>query len=301
MSTGSSKERRVLLDPDLQSRLSAIHVALRRSIASDQRGDRRAPRRKGISVEFADFRGYVPGDDVRHLDWATYARLDQLIVKLYHDEEDVQLHLLIDDSRSMHFGAPPKARYAREVAAAFAWIALNRQWRVSATLLGDEEQHLPLVHGAGSIARVLAHLEKGGTEAGRRPLRDACREFMARHRPRGAILLISDLFDDAGVAASLRELCRSHTEVDVIQVLAPEEISPELEGDLRLVDVETIHHVEVHATAEVLDLYRTRARRWIAGENEACRRRGAGFCSVPTDRSLETLFLRDLVAARMVR
>jgi len=124
------------LDPHLQERVSALEVALRRSLASDLRGDRRAPKRKGISVEFADFRGYVPGDDVRHLDWATYARLDQLIVKLYHDEEDVQLHLLVDDSRSMYFGDPQKARYAREVAAAFAWIALFRQWRVSLTLLG---------------------------------------------------------------------------------------------------------------------------------------------------------------------
>jgi uncharacterized protein (DUF58 family) len=288
-----------LLAPGLQARLAALELLLRRALPSSLRGDRRS-RRKGLSLELADHRAYAPGDDVRHLDWAAYARLDQLVVKLYHDEEDVQVHLLVDDSASMQHGEPSKARFAREVAAALAWIGLSHAQRVGVTLLGDEPRGVPLSRGQGSFARIVDALV-APTPPGKRALSASCADFMARERPRGALVLVSDLLDPAGLDATLRTLQRTTTELTLVQVLAPDELEPALEGDLCLVDSETGHEVLVALTPAVLAAYRARARSFVAHCAELARRREVAFAQVRSDASLEAFLLRALVAERVLR
>ena len=151
-----------LLDPAFRARLERLQIAVRRALPSSLRGDRRSPTRKGLSLEFADFRPYAPGDDVRHLDWSAWARLDQLILKLFHDEEDLQLHLLIDDSASMEMGPPEKALAARRVAAALAWIGLRDGSRVSCTLIGDRLERMNAVRGDGQFDPEYRRLPKPG-------------------------------------------------------------------------------------------------------------------------------------------
>ena len=289
-----------LITPELQARLAAVEVALRRALPSSRRGDRRSPNKKGISLEFADYRGYVAGDDVRHLDWASYARLDQLIVKLYHDEEDAELHLLVDDSRSMRFGQPSKSWLARQTAAALAWIALRHAWRVSLTLLGDELTVLPPSLGEVALPRFLRLLE-AAESASKRPLRDGVAQFGRERRPRGAVVLISDLFDPAGVAELIKPISRPSTEVTVVQVLAPSDVDPDVEGDLRLIDSESAESLEVDLSPRVRDQYRERVRHWIAGCAETCRRRGASFVTTTSDTGVETLLLRDMMRQGVLR
>lgn len=293
-------ERDALLPAALQARLAALEFALRRALPSSRRGDRRSPDKKGISLEFADYRGYVPGDDVRHLDWASYARFDQLIVKLYHDEEDAQLHLLIDASRSMAHGDPPKLRMAAQVAAALAWIALQRAWRVSLTLLGDEFVRVPVAQGSSSLPRFLKPLE-AATADGVLPLAARCARFMAESRARGAIVLLSDLLDASGVDATLRALQRPASELSVIQTLARTDVEPDLDGDLRLIDCETGQRVEVNLSPAMLATYRERVRGFVAGCAETCRRRGAAFVTTTSDVPIEEFLLRGLVRGGLVR
>ncbi len=289
-----------LLSPEFAARLERLEVRLSRALPSNRRGDRRSPARKGISLEFADFRGYVEGDDVRHLDWAGYARLDQLIVKLYHDEEDVQIHLVVDASRSMDYGVPAKARRAREIAAALAWIGLAHDQRVSLTMIGDELIAVPLVRGRGAFARIAGPLATFATN-GTRGLADGARELARRFRPRGFVVLISDLLDAEGPEAVLRALEGSFRTVLLLQVLAREETDPTLEGDLRLIDSETNARVEIHADAALLDAYRRRVRSFIALCSETARRRGAGFATHSTGATLEEFVVRTLVGEGVLR
>lgn len=289
-----------LVAPELLARLAGLDLVLRRALPSNLRGERRSVRRRGLSVEFADHRGYVPGDDVRHLDWAALARLDQLVLKLYHDEEDLQLHLVVDDSASMAFGEPSKAFFARQVAAVFAWIGLGASHRVTVTCLGGEPA--PLVPGrdAAAFARVVEHLEKPPA-GGKRPLHLGLRAFHAALRPRGLVVLVSDLFDAAGPGAVLAELQRPDTEVSVVQVFAPDELDPAYEEDLRLVDSETGERVEITAGPSLLDAYRRRAKAFVASCAETARRRGAGFAFTTTAVSLEDFVLRSLVEEGLLR
>ncbi len=289
-----------LLSPQFQSRLAALEVALRRALPSGSRGDRRSPTRKGISLEFADYRDYAPGDDVRHLDWASYARLDQLIVKLYHDEEDLQVHILVDDSHSMAYGDGRKQRFAREVAAGLAWVGLAGANRVSVVLLRDEAHVLPLGRGRGAMVPILEKLEEAASPASV-PLHEVCADFMGRAKPRGSLILISDLLDRGGIGASLRELQRLTTEVSVVHLLAREELDPELEGDLRLIDSETEQAVDVNLSPAILTAYRKRVRAFIAECAEASRGRNAAYVQAAADDAFEDFMLGSLVQAGVLR
>lgn len=291
----------MLVEPEFQARLAALEFAIRRSLPSMSRGDRRAPLKKGVSLEFADFRNYVAGDDVRHLDWAGYARLDQLMIKLYHDEEDLQIHVLIDESRSMAYGEPSKATFARRVAAAIAYVGLVTRSRVSVVRLdGEEPAVLPLQRGSAAMAQVLDHLDRGETDS-TTPIHESCRAYMARVRPRGAIVVVSDLLDPAGPGAVLRELSRAVTEVSVVQVMAPSELDPDLEGDLRLIDMETGHKVEVSLADAILQQYRKRARAFVADCAETSRRSGCAWALAKSDDDFEDFVLRVLVAEGVLR
>lgn len=295
----SASEDAPFLSAEFLARLAALELVVRRALPSNLRGDRRA-RRKGTSLEFADTRGYSPGDDVRHLDWATYARLDQLVVKLYHDEEDVRLHLVVDDSASMAFGAPTKAEFARRVAAALAWIGLSHQQRVALTLLGETERSVPHVAGRPAFVRLLELLAEDPAP-GRRPLHEALRSWVDRARPRGSVVLISDLLDPVGPADVVRVLARPSSEATVVHVLAREDVDPDLDGDLRLIDAETGDAVEVNVDGDVLEAYRERARRFLAHCRECARRRGTAYGAAVTDEGVEEFLLRSLVGAGVLR
>lgn len=290
----------VLLSPEFQARLEGLVIALRRSLPSTARGERRSAVKKGLSLEFADHRAYVPGDDVRHLDWASYARLDQLVLKLYHDEEDLQLNVLVDDSASMSFGSPTKASFARQAAAALAWIGLVNDHRVTLGLLRDEIDVVPAARGRGSMQRFLEALAEEQAPAAF-SLHEAVRAFAARTRPRGAIVVLSDLLDRDGVVAALKTLEHPTRELHVVHVLAPEEVEPESFGDFRYVDSETGEKVEVSLTAAVVEGYQRTVRAFQADCAENCRRRNATYSFARSDASLEDFVLRTLVREGVLR
>lgn len=282
-----------LLSSEFLARLDGLQLSTRKVLTGRFRGERRS-KRKGRSVEFADHREYAFGDDLRFLDWHLLGRLDRLFLKLFHDEEELRLHLLVDTSRSMAFGDPPKFDHARRVAAALAYVSLASLNRVKLVLLGEAgPKELPWQRGVQNAGRVFAFLETA-VPAGRNALGPGIGRWLSETRPSGLVVLLSDLLDREGPLPALRPLVRPMLDTWAIQVLSKDETEPGLAGDFRLIDSEHRDGLDVTATAALVAAYKRNLGAYV-GEIEAyARARGIGHLLVTTDVPFEDLVLRIL-------
>ncbi len=244
-----------LLDPAFLAQLARLTLRARGLFTGLAIGERRSLRR-GTGVEFAGHRGYVPGDDLRHLDWAALGRLDRAFVKTFEEEQDQTVHLLVDTSRSMSFGEPSKLRAATRIAAALAHVALASLDRVGAALFDGRglRLHAP-ARGQGALFPLLGFLESAKAEGPGEPA-SALKLHAAASRP-GLTVVLSDFFDPSFLDFLAAHRARRHALV-LVQVLAPEELDPTLDGDLRLVDVETGETVDVTVGARERAAYLAR-------------------------------------------
>ena len=269
-----------------------MELVSRKIFRGRMKGERRSPR-KGRSVEFADFRNYAVGDDLRYVDWNAFARLDRLFLKLFVEEEDLYLHLLLDCSRSMAFGEPSKLDYARRAAAALAYVALKSLDRVGMAAFCDGlKYHLPPTRGPGQAMRVFDWLEK--IEAGGpTDLAAPVREYALRATRPGVAILISD-FLHPGYEEGLRALLGRRFEISVLHVMDEKELNPDLLGDLRLVDSETGEEREVTITPGLLRDYRRALDDFCDQVRGFCLRYGINYMRVSTAHPFEDLILRML-------
>jgi uncharacterized protein (DUF58 family) len=248
-------EQNELLDPEFLTRLEQLDITSRKILAGKMKGERRSKRR-GESVEFADYRSYVVGDDLRFLDWNIYGRLERLFIKLFLEEEDLHVTILLDVSKSMDWGQPAKALYAKRLAAALAYIGLVNYDRVSICAYNDRvAAEMPGIRGRRlmhQVIRFLGDLPVGGPSN----MGAACRQFAVRHKPRGVLIVLGDFFDKGGFEQGIRYLVRRDLDVYVLQILAPEEIDPRLVGDLRLVDIEDADVAEVTISRPLINRYK---------------------------------------------
>jgi uncharacterized protein (DUF58 family) len=269
-------EPAALLPPDLMAQLERLELVTRKVFRGRMKGERRS-RRKGQSVEFADFRGYVPGDDLRTLDWNLFARLDKLIIKLFLEEEDLHFYTLIDASQSMVFGEPTKLEYAKQLAAALGFIGLVRADRVRIETLGTGLSYRgPILRGRKSVWRMLdfvGSIAPGETAT----LVEGVKNFCLRNSGRGVVVLISDLMDKNGYEPALRYLMAREMDVYVIHVLSQEEIDPDVAGDLRLVDCEDSDVAEISVSAPLIARYKATLGAFVSGAQEFCNRRGMNY------------------------
>ena len=290
MSTAST-----LLTPELLAKLERMELVSRKIFRGRMKGERRS-RRKGQSVEFADFRNYVPGDDLRFIDWNTYARLDRLFLKLFLEEEDLHFYALLDASLSMDFGEPTKFDYARQVAAALGFVGLVRGDRVKVQTLGEPPgKKTPALRGRHQLWKMLEHLE--GLEPGENiSLTDGIKNFCLHNSGKGIVVLISDLMYKQGYEAALRYLLAQDMDIYVIHVLSAEELEPDLQGDLRLVDCEDGDVAEITVSAPLLRRYNQTLTAFVESAREFCTRRGIFYFmarnEVPVER-LVTGYLRE--------
>lgn len=289
-----------LLSPQLIERLERLDLVSRKIFRGQLKGERRSPR-KGQSVEFADYRAYVPGDDLRFLDWNTYARLDRLFLKLFQEEEDLHLYVLLDDSQSMTFGSPSKFAVAQQLAAALGYIALVRADRVKIETLSQGVQvPSPPLRGRSSVQRLcelLERIEPGGPTA----LREGIRNFRARNPGPGVVVLLTDLLDKAGYQQALRYLVGPRLDGYLIQVLSTEELAPSLTGDLRLVDCEDADEAEITISAPLLARYRRTLEAFVAEARDFCHRRGLCYLLANNQQPVEELVTRYLRERGLVR
>lgn len=289
-----------LLDPEFMSRLEQLDIVSRKIFAGKMKGERRS-KRKGQSVEFADYRNYVVGDDLRFLDWNIYGRLERLFVKLFFEEEDLHVNVLMDMSKSMDFGNPAKALYARRVAAAIAYIGLVNYNRVSLCAFADNYgPEMSGVRGRRLIHQVLGYLSDMPAE-GIGNMSAACRRFAIRHPQRGVVLVLSDFMDKGGYETGLRYLIGRHYDLYVIQMLSPEEIEPNLQGDLRLRDVEDSDIAEVTVSRALIHRYKQNLNAYCGQLREFCTRRGVTYMFTSTAVPFDQLVLNYLRRRGLLR
>lgn len=289
-----------LLSPQLLAQLERLELVSRKIFRGRMKGERRS-KRKGQSVEFADFRNYVPGDDLRFIDWNLYARLDKLFLKLFLEEEDLHFYALVDASGSMAFGEPTKLQYAKQLAAALGFIGLCRADRVKIESLGSSRSNpAPILRGRHSMWRMLEYLDtvQGGVNT---PLATSVKDFCLCNSGKGILVLITDLMDKGGYESALRFLLAQQMDVYVIHVLSPEELEPDVKGDLKLVDCEDADIAEITASRPLLDRYQRTLAAFIDGARDYCTRRGMSYLMTSTATPVDQLVASYLRKRGLVR
>jgi uncharacterized protein (DUF58 family) len=275
------------------AQLERLSLASRRAFRGHVKGERRSPR-KGQSVEFSDYRPYGVGDDLRYVDWNIYGRLNRLHVKLFVDEEDLCLHLLVDGSASMGFGHPTKLDYAARLAAAIGFVGLVNLERVGVGVLREKVgEGWPPVRGRNqfnALVDFLTGLRPGGVTR----LNEGLANYAMRAREPGLAVIISDLLDPAGFETGIRALLERRFEIHVVHLLAPEELNPTVTGDLRLHDSETGEMRELTVDGEALRGYRQRLHHFLERAEAFCRAQELGYRRVTIDVPVEELLLSQL-------
>jgi uncharacterized protein (DUF58 family) len=286
-----------LLEPAILEALERLAVATRTRLLGFFAGEHRS-RRFGSSVDFADYREYRPGDDFRRIDPALSARFDRPFLRLFEAEEDIPVRVVLDGSASMGYGTPPKARVAAQLCAAFAHVGLVQGDRVRLYAARDRGVEASRwFRGRSESAVAMGWLERQSPRGGP-GLREAARGIREEGRA-GVLVVVSDLLEP-GWEETVRRFAPPG-EAAVAQVLAPEELRPQLEGDLTLVDVETGAEVEVSATADLLGAYARRLEAWTAAVRSACTSRGIGHVLARSDADIRELLLRSLRREQVLR
>lgn len=289
-----------LLSPEFLARLEQLELVSRKMLTGRFKGDRLS-KRKGTSVEFADYKNYVVGDDLRFLDWNLFARLDRLFIKLFQEEEDLHFSILIDNSMSMDFGTPSKLHYAKQVAAALAFVGLVNLDRVALYVFNSDiaAELLPL-RGRRSVWRMMSFLQDI-RPAGAGNLSKAMKTFVLKSSGRGIVVLLTDFMDKAGFEEPLRYLVARQMDVYAVQILSQEEIEPELNGDLRLIDIEDNDVAEVTVSAALIRRYKQNLAAFRAALQEYCNRRGICYVFTSTQQPFDQLVLTYLRQRGLVR
>lgn len=303
-----------LLSPELLRALEQFQLLAARRAKSSAKGERRS-RARGQSVEFADYRTYVPGDDFRYLDWNLYGRLERLFLKLYEEERELPVRIFLDASESMTFGEPRKFDFARQVAAAIGYVALSGFDRVSVIpfpnltfdpAAGNRVQEfaaraaLRSIRGKRSSIGFFGNLNNL-TAGGPADLNQALRRGALEARQTGLAVVLSDFLDPSGYEPGLKALVGRGFQVDLVQILAPEELSPGVFGDLRVVDAETGATQEVTFGRYRMKAYQLTVQRYIQRLREFCQARGINFFTVTSNTSLSELLLKQLRQAEVWR
>ncbi len=299
-----------LLDGEFLRKIDRLTLVSKRVRAGSLKGERRSTKR-GTSVEFADYRDYTPGDDLRQVDWNIYARLERVFLKLFEEEEELTIHILLDCSRSMDWSGPSsdlltadgansndprlnKLLYAKQTAAALSYMALSAMDRVSMSALftgrTGQEARLPMMRGKNQTVRMIRFVENLNSGPGG-DLNTALRTYASTTRQPGLLFVISDLFAPGGCFEGLRALQGAGHEIALLHVLSPDEVNPSLRGDFKLIDSETGDSQEVSIDSNALELYHKEFTAWQNGLIDFCQRRGINYIQIETDTSFEDLVL----------
>ncbi|MFB3892777.1 MAG: DUF58 domain-containing protein [Phycisphaerae bacterium] len=289
-----------LLGRDFMARLDALDVVSRKIFQGKMQGERRSKRR-GQSVEFADHRPYAVGDDLRFIDWNTYARLEQLFMKLFMEEQDLTVHIITDASRSVAEGEPPKEQAIKKLAAALGYVALVNNNRLTMTAFADGlVDQTPGLRGRPQAQRIADFLLSRRCD-GASNFDRACRQLEAGRTGSGVMIVLSDFLFKEGYEAGLKRLLSPRYDLYVIQVLSPQEIEPPLTGDLKLIDVEDGDAAEVTMSAAVLTHYKKTLAAFCTGLKQFAAKRGASYVLANSGQSVEALVLNYLRRRGLLR
>ena len=288
----------LLFDPAFRRRLEQLAIRTRQALAWHTVGEHRSPQRSP-SREFVDFRAYSQGEDLRYLDWNTYARLGELVTRLGEVSTELTVHILLDTSASMNWGDPNKLRYAKRLAAALGYVSL---WHFDRLVIVPFDSRVPSGSGGtfgprrgrAAIPALFSFLE-ALPAGGETDLERVLTSYMRRQTRRGALLLISDLLSGE-LGPALKPVLERGWDALVFHTLDAQEVEPTYSGDLRLEDVEDREmHLRVVPDDEALARYRHSFDAWLAGLEAYCTGRRVGYLRVLTAWPFETLVLRFLL------
>jgi uncharacterized protein (DUF58 family) len=283
-----------LFDDEFQRKLEYLALVSRRVFSGRLRAERRT-KKTGSGVEFADHRDYQPGDDFRTLDWSAYQRFERLLVRLYEEEEDLAIYLILDTSGSMAFGAERRAdklRYAKKIVAALAYVGLANLDRVSVVTTSDRVmERMPETRGKARIFKAFRFLRTVEAE-GTTDLGDAMKTFVAQNKRRGLAVLVSDLYDPKGFERGVNVLRYNKFDPFVVHVVDPADARPNLQGDVLLYDCETGDEREVTVTAKVLERFAQAHGEYLAGIDRFCATRQVPYVAASVEVPFDELILR---------
>ncbi len=289
-----------LLDPVFMSRLDTLDVLSRKILQGKLQGERRSKRR-GQSVEFADHRPYVAGDDLRFVDWNVYGRLEQLFLKLYLEEQDLTVHIVADASASMSFGEPSKELFIKKLTAALGYVSLVNNNRVTISFIADGvTAQLANMRGRNYLNNMAECLLTADCD-GPSNFDNSCRQLAAGRIGSGVMIVLSDFLFKEGYDSGLRRLIGRQYDLYAIQVLCPQELSPDLSGELKLIDIEDADAAEITVSAALSKYYKRNLTAYCNELKDFCTRRGAVYVLANSADSVESLVLNYLRRIRLLR
>ncbi|MGH7797466.1 MAG: DUF58 domain-containing protein [Candidatus Binatia bacterium] len=280
-------------DTEFLRKLERLHLVAKRLSWAGAKGEHAASR-KGFSLEFSDYRRYQRGDDLRYVDWNIYRRLERLLLKVFTSEEEMNIYLLVDTSRSMAEGAPVKIDYAKKVAAALGYIGLKNLDRVGGASF-SARLHAPLTLGRGrkQILSLFGFLAKLSC-SGETDLRAAIHAFTNLFPHPGFVVIVSDLFDPIGWRAALEELTAKRYQLLVIHIVDEREIGPEPWGDVALIDVEGGRERKLFLDAELVRRFKAEVAGYFEEVETMCAARGIDYLRTTTQVPFEEFVLQTL-------
>jgi uncharacterized protein (DUF58 family) len=290
----TTMETEDFLSEDFLKKLEKLRLLAGRVAKGPKKGEHRSWR-SGTSLEFLDYRKYQVGDDFRYVDWNVYGRLDKLFLKLFRSEEDLRVHILLDFSRSMAYGQPPKALVAKKLAAALGYIAIANLDRVELTTFSDTlGSSLGPQRGKGAYPAILRFL-LGLNPKGETRLNISLSDFASNCTRPGLAVLISDLLDNQGFEKGLDALAQRKFNITLIQVLDHEELFPSIDGYLILKEMETGETKRITLDNDLRSLYRKRVEEFIHETRELCIRKGIGYHLLDTAVPFEDFLFDSLL------
>jgi len=288
-----------LLTPEFLQKLKLLQILSKKVTWGTHSGEHGSPQ-KGRSLEFADFRNYSLGDDIRYIDWNIYGRLEKLFLKLFVEDVELTIYILIDSSASMSLGKPEKFHYAKQIAASISYIALSNFDRVALASLDESvRQYQPPVRGSSLVFHCFKFLDSlkatGVTNLGR-----ALVDFGKRKARPGLVIILSDFLQEQDFFEGLSLLLFKKCNLFLIQILDRVEKEPDYRGDLKLVDIETDEFREVSMSERLIEIYRRNFREHCGKIESFCSRRGIGYIETDTEIPFEDIILKYLRMGRLL-
>ncbi|MDY7010581.1 MAG: DUF58 domain-containing protein [Planctomycetota bacterium] len=295
-----------LFDDEFLQRLARLGLIAKRISASSHGGGQRRTRRLGDGLEFADHRAYTPGDDMRLLDWPCYARMERMLLRLFHEHSEGIVTIFLDCSGSMSLGAEGgrvgKFDYARRTAAALAYVAMSGLDRVQIIPFSDElGDGMQTGRNRRQILQVLEYLETLNAE-GRTSLGASVEQYARRYKEAGTVIILTDLLDaDDDLAGALSALRQRTSEVILLQIVDRYDAAPSLLGPMQLGSVETGRRMNLNINETVLASYAERWGEFIRSAEKSCLEKGAIYLQAPTSSPFERLVLQVLEKAGVLQ
>ncbi|MEN9935847.1 MAG: hypothetical protein RLZZ387_2426 [Chloroflexota bacterium] len=287
----STRNRRAdaapLFDEAFLRRLQRLGLQAQRTLRGRAAAGDHLSRHRLPTTVFSDHRPYTEGDDYRYVDWNAYGHHDTMFVKLGEVEQDIGIHVLLDVSRSMQWGDPPKLRAAQQLAGAIGYLGLTHNDRVHVAPFGAAlQREFGPAQGKSRLMEMLRFIERASADEATR-LGPVLSGYARRHERGGLLVVCSDLLAPEGLEEGLRQLTPPRWQVLVLHLLAPTELKPELLGPVELEDAETGEVISLTLDEEALAAYRANLTAWQESIAAVCGRRAATYAQIPTSWPLE--------------